>query len=358
MRGNIALLLGPEEGEKQEWIDREKAALKEQYPDLEVVVAFAFESDGAEVSEALGGASLFSSHTLVIVKYFEEAKKGSSLMKAISDFAKNPNEDSHLFIVSSGTAYTIPADILKAVPKENQITFWELFENKKKEWVRIFFRKEGFQINENAADLLLELIENNTAEMRNYCSQLALFFQLKNDKKVITEEDISTYLAHTKEEDGYTLFSYMAEGNLDSALAALKRIFTSDSRASIGIIAALQRQFRLLESFLLIRREEGEDAAYEKASALPSGAVAYEVKGIKSRRDKATMRKAGGNYTAEDVDRIIAYLDREDINIRKAATDQQQLTLEMLIYTIVVNKGKESGLQLQSELMDNSFSNL
>ncbi len=358
MKGNIALLLGPEEGEKQEWIDREKAALKEQYPDLEIVIAFAFESDGTEVAEALGGASLFSSHTLVIVKYFEEAKKGSPLVKAISDFAKNPNEDSHLFIVSSGTTYSIPADILKAVPKENQITFWELFENKKKDWIRNFFRKEGFQINENATELLLELIENNTAEMRSYCSQLALFFQLKADKKTITEEDISTYLAHTKEEDGYTLFGYIAEGNLDSALAALKRIFTSDSRASIGIIAALQRQFRLLESFLLIRKTAGEDAAFEQATALPSGAVAYEVKGIKSRRDKTTIRKGGENYTIEDVDRIIAYLDREDINIRKASADQQQLTLEMLIYTIVVNKGKESELKLQSELMENSFSNL
>jgi len=358
LKGNIALLLGPEEGEKQEWIDREKAELKRQYPDLEIVLIFAFESDGSDVAEALGGSSLFSSHTLVILKHFEEAKKGSPLMKVIAEAAKNPNEESHLFIVSSGTAYTIPAEITKAIPKENQITFWELFENKKKEWVRNYFSKQGLQINEEATELLLDLIENNTAEMRSYCSQLSLFFTLKGDKKTITEEDISTYLAHTKEEDGYTLFGHMAEGNLERSLGALDRIFTTDPRASIGVLAALQRQFRLLESFLMLRKELGEEGAFAEAQALPSGAVAYEVKGIKSKRDKTTFKNAASRFSLEDTDNILSYLDRMDLEVRKASADQQKLTLEVIIYTILIGKGKETTLKLQRELMENSFSNI
>ena len=47
-----------------------------------------------------------------------------------------------------------------------------------------------------------------------------------------------------------------------------------------------------------------------------------------------------------------------DAEIRKAPQELVRTMLECMLYTIIVNKGKESSEKLECELMDNSFSNI
>lgn len=353
---NAVLLLGPEEGEKQDWIDREKKKLLSEYPDLEISLFFAFETDGGDVMEALSGGSLFSSHHLVIIKHFEDAKKTSPLVKQLAAYLKEPSEDSHLFIVSELTSYSLPQEIVKCFPKDKVITFWELDETKKRNYLRNFFRQEGFGISDAAITTILSLVENNTRELRSWCTQLAIFFHSEKEKRTIEEDDINRFLTHTREEDGYTLFNAVGNGDLAKAEGIIGRILSSDQKAGIPVIAALMRQFRVLESYMQLRKSDGEDYALSNAQAISTSAVGYDSKGIK-RKDQPLFRKAASIYSLQDCGRIILLLEEADASIRKAPQEQQQIELELLVHTIIEGHGKATPLALERELMDDSLRN-
>ncbi len=354
MKGNVMLLMGSEEGLKQEWIDREKAELLSQYPDLEIVPIFAFDSDGSDLQEALEGASLFSSHKLVMLRHFEEAKKGSPLYRTLVKYLKHPNDENHLMILTTGRPSDVGSEITKLLSSDEQLIFYEMFENKKEEWLRNYFRKEGLGIAREAISLLLDTVSNDTFEMKESCSQLVSFIKAKGESSTVTEEDISKYMAHTRSEDGFTLFSHMAEGDLVRSLSALRKILSSDPRSGIGVMATLQRQFRLLESFLEIRKQRGEAAAFAEATVLNTSAFGRDSVGI-MKMSQNIFRQAARNYSAEDAARIVLYLDRQDLEIRKAGSDNQGLLFDLLVHTIVRDKGRETGLRLERELMENSF---
>lgn len=343
--------MGPEEGEKQEWVEKEKARIRAGRPDAEVVTMFAFEADAGELEEALSGASLFSSYTFVVLKHYELLRKDSPVNKVIARFAKEGDPGSaSLAVLSSDTAYSLPAAITKAVPKENIVTFWEMFEDRKQDWIRSFFRKEGRQIAPDAVRLILDLVDNNTLEMKEACNRLAVFLAVTGKAAgPVTSDDVSAYLAHTKAEDGFSLFSHMAKRNLSASLSSLRKILTSDPRGSIGVMAVLTRQYRLLESFLALKQKSGEETAFKEACALSSSGA--EVKGIRALRDKETFRAAARKMGPDDAGRIVAYLERMDASVKTTAAEDTLSAMELLVYTIVVNNGRETPLKLQGELL-------
>ena len=349
----ISFLMGSEEGEKQDFLEKEKARHRAAHPDAEVLQLFAFEADPAQLEEALFSPSLFTSYTMVILKHFEEAgKNAAALVKTILRYAKDNVETSSLYVLSSESSYSLPSSIQKALKKDQIITFWEMFENRKQDWIRTFFRKEGYTIAPDAIRYILDMIENNTLEMKNTCGQLAAFFTLeKKSDGAITLDDIASYVSHTKNEDGFSLFAQIARADLAKSLSSLKKMLTSDARSCMGLVPILLRQFRLLESYLVLYQGNGEAYALENATAFSTSGS--EVKGIRSQRDKQTFAIARSHYTASEVRNIIAYLDRMDSAVKMAGTDEVRLTLELMLHTIIVGKGKAAPLTLENRMLDN-----
>ncbi len=185
--------------------------------------------------------------------------------------------------------------------------------------------------------------------------QLAIFFNVnKKSDKMITLDDIAAYLSHTKSEDAFTLFAQVAKADLTRSLSVLKKILTTDSRAGMGLVPVLTRQFRLLESYMMnLSSSMSQEEAFKNAVALTSTPVL--AKGIGSFRDKQLFTQASKNYSLVEVSRIILYLEKMDTQVKMAATDSLPLTLELMLYTIIVGKGKMTKLSLQRELLDNSL---
>ena len=69
------LLIGPEEGKKQDWIIEKKKEILSLHPDSEVGLLFTFETDADTLADALSSSSLFSSFKLVFLKNFDDVKK-------------------------------------------------------------------------------------------------------------------------------------------------------------------------------------------------------------------------------------------------------------------------------------------
>ncbi|MBI9094152.1 MAG: DNA polymerase III subunit delta [Sphaerochaeta sp.] len=334
MRAPVHLLLGPETGDKELLLKQIRDALKKETgSDLEMHRFYPFETEKGEIFIALNNNSLFSEHRLVILSQADGLN--ASMVEALVEYIAHPSESATLVIISS--ELYLPAKLMKAVPKENTKTFYELFDNQKYGWVQNFFQKYGLTITPDAINLLLSMVENNTQELRTISSQLTLFWKTGNQGGAITEDDIQTYIHHSRQEDAFTLFPYIAKGDLKSSIASLHAILGSgDSSSGILLVSGLLWQFRRLLS-IQEQMKDGcsEYEAFSAAKVLGKGAA------IRSPKDKSVYHEGRQTYSREECRAIITVLSEADIATKEAGSDMLPIVLERMLYRIVSCKGRE-----------------
>ena len=348
------LLLGPEEGEKNEWLKREKERVLKEHPDAEIHSFYTGDDDGAAVSAVMSQPSLFSSFRYAVIRQYEARTGKDSITDAIISFLRSGQSDAELVIVSSEKSEVrISKEILSRIPKENRLMFWEMFDSKKREWIAGAFRKEGFSIDAEGIEEILFSTENNTADMKNLVNSLSLYFHaVKPDKKAITAEDIEQYAVKTRGEDGYTLFAAIADGDLEHAILIMKTLEETDSYAAVRAFSIITQRFRLLESCLQMRKQGlSMDMIAKDASCLSPYPAAFMQKGLKA-REKTVFSKAMSIYSHEDASRIVRYLGRMDSTIKNASAEMHMLVFTDILYTIIRYKGRESGIDVYGKGVD------
>ena len=348
------ILLGPEEGDKNEWIKKKKAQILKEHPDAEIYTFFAGDDNGAAVNAVLAQSSLFSSYRLAIIKMFENRTKTDGIADAVISFLKSGQKDADLIIVTSEKSDAkIPEQIKKLIPKENRIFFWEMFENKKREWIVKAFRDEGFGISDDAIDEILFSVENNTQEMKNLVSSLTLYFRAAiPDKKSISAEDISEYAIKTRTEDGTTLFQAIAERDLEHAILIMKTISESDPMGLQKAFQTVGTRFRLLESFMgnIEKGMSVQDAA-SSATYLSPYPENFTQSGIR-KKEIPVFSKAMSGYKVSDVRAIISYIGRMDTDMKSAGSDIAITLFSDVLYTIIAFRGRENKLSLTPPDLD------
>lgn len=349
------LLLGPEEGEKNEWLRAEKARVLKAHPDAEVHLFYVGDDDGEAIGSVLSQSSLFSSFRYVVIRQYENrAGARDSVTAAITSYLSSGQEDAELVIVSSERSSTkIPKAVLDGIGKENIKMFWEMFESRKREWIVSAFRKEGFSIRPDAIEEILFSTENNTQDMKNLVSSLALYFHASSPGKAeISVDDIEAYAIKTRGEDGYTLFAAIAERDLEHAILIIRTISESDSYGTIRALNVLTSRFRLLESCLQMKRRGlSMDMISKDAEYLSPYPSSFKEKGIR-KKEIPVMAKAMQNYSEEDARSIIQYLGRMDSEVKSAPSEMQMIALTSLIHTIILENGRESPINLLSSPLD------
>ena len=335
MIGPSYLLLGPETGEKEQRLKEIRNELRKQIgSDPELHRFYPFETENGEIFAALDNNSLFAEYRLVLLSQAESMS--ASLTTSIAQYLAHPSTSATLVIISSDTS--VSAKIMKAVPKENTKVFYELFDNQKADWVRNFFRRFGLTVTSDAIDLLLDLIENNTQELRTVCTQLAMFWQTGEKQAAIGEDDVEAYIHHSRQEDAFTLFPEIASGAFKQSIDTLHSILGSgDSGAPILLVSGLLWQFRRLLSIQ-------EAIAYGKSEyeAFASASVLGKASSVRNPRDKATYHTALATYSLEQCRNIITVLADADISTKEAGTDMVELVLEQMIYRIIIKKGEKT----------------
>ncbi|MDY0287542.1 MAG: DNA polymerase III subunit delta [Sphaerochaeta sp.] len=333
MSASAHLLLGPETGEKELLLKQIRDSLKQkQGGDLEMHRFYPFETEKGEIFVALNNNSLFAEHRLVILSQAEGLN--ASMVDSLVEYLAHPSDTATLVIISSETR--LSAKLLKAVPKENTKIFYELFDNQKFGWVRDFFKKYGLTIESDAIDLLLSMVENNTQELRTICSQLTLFWKTGDEGRPITEDDIQTYIHHSRQEDAFTLFPYIAKGDLKMSISSLHAILGSgDSSSGILLVSGLLWQFRRLLSIQeQIQEGSSEFEAFSGAKVLGKGVP------VRSPRDKGVYHQGREAYSREECRSIITALAEADLATKEAGSEMLSIVLERMLYRIVSCKGR------------------
>lgn len=350
----IFILLGPEEGEKNNWIANQKKIVLNSHPDAECYSFFGGDEEESGLVSALSQSSLFSSFRFVVLKHFENVKKTDDSYKAVVEFASAPQDDVVFIVVSSESGTSgLPKELVAAAGKENTITFWEMKDDQKKSWIRERCRKEGFQISQNAIEEILSSVDNNTQEMKNLVYSITTFLRIQNKGvRTIDTDDIEAYSARTKGENGYTLFRAVGEGDLEHALLIVQSILLNDSREIIPAVTVLANMFRRLENCLELKAErKSEDEIWKEATYISTYAGGRKQVGINF-KERDLYRKAMRFYTLQDVRRIIVYLGKADSEVKSASTEMTKLYMETLVYRIIVDKGVEPSLNFEGPSLD------
>jgi DNA polymerase III subunit delta len=307
------LFLGPEIGEKQAAISQIRKNLS-QRGELEETVYYAGEISVSVMVSAMRNGSLFADSQLFCVKCAEEIKKEDDI-DLLSSCLQSQADNSFVILVSEETS--IARTLEKIIAPANKRIFWELSDNKKAEWVEMFFRREGFRIQKEGIETILELVENNTEALKRECSRLTVF--LDKDME-ITGEEAEKWLSHTREESPFTLFSRIASGDLSRSLES-SRMLLAAKEAPPAIFAALASCFRKLISYLAVKGSGGGDDDYRKIGVSSPGA----------KRDYAA---AGRRYDTSGAEACLALTAEYDMLFRSSLSFSEQILMDRYLLKI------------------------
>lgn len=313
------LFTGPEIGERNAAIEQLKNSALKASGELDFHSLYAGDDRIGEVVSLLQNGSLFASARFVVLRNAELIKKKEDVSMLVDWISASAGvSDAYLVLVSDEIG--IDRKIEAAVDKERKRIFWELFENRKEQWIGEFFRKEGLRIEPEAIASILDLVENNTDALRTACSRLALFFE---PGYCITEEDIVKYLEHNREESPFSLFDSLVEGDLEDAVEILRKLALSRDSSPVQTVAGLSYCFRRLADWHRLA-ESGINDEFSLKKA-----------GFTSKKAVAQYRAAARRWDSSAAERILARLASSDFELRSSGTALHQPIIELCLYSIV-----------------------
>jgi DNA polymerase-3 subunit delta len=312
------VFLGPETGKKQDAIEeiRNKFAAKDSAAPPEETVFYAGETPLVEIANTVQNHSLFAESRLFIVKNADQIKKKEDV-SLIASCMRELEPGTVLILVSD--EFKLAAGLDDCVSKENRRVFYELFESEKSEWLRSFFRREGYRIDADGIDVILEMVENNTDALRRECLRLMLF--LPKDRPA-TAADIEKWLSHSREESAFTLFSRIAAGDTSKAVESLHTLLAAKESAQ-SILAALAWCFRKLRDYLALVKN-GEPNSFELKKI-----------GLSSPKARDDYAAAARRYQVSAADACLALTAEYDILTRASGSALEAALMDVYLIKII-----------------------
>ena len=321
MTDSAWLLSGPEAGERNNFLKQLRNKLTEKFgEEPELHRFYPFESTSSEILSLIKNGSLFSAWKLIIIGQADLLKKPE--IKEFQDYLSSPAGDAVIIFISDETS--LKNGLGKIIPKSNQKIFWEMFESQKKGWLSGFFRNRRIEIESDAVELLLTLIENNTADMKRECEKLALFF---GEGAVIAKADIENFFYHGREENVFSLFNRIAAADLEGSVEILQKIMLGNETNTVQLLGGLMWQLRNLQGIAL---------ELNKGESFQSACYKNNIRGKKA---QAVYSEALKHYNEDNLRDIIALTADYDIKLRTARHEQREITAQLYLYSLIVRKG-------------------
>ena len=330
MAAPVYLYTGPEAGERNDQVIAIKESLKKKYGSSDDFTYYGNDLNMSDVVTQLMTESLFTPATSVVIRN-AEAVKDKKDIDMLSEWVKSAeNKDSTVLILVSDEL-KVDAKLEKIVPPSNKKIFWEMFEDKKEQWVINYFKKNGYGIEPEAVSSILEMIENNTEQLRNECSR---FFMCFPAGYKVTNSDVEQILSHNREESAFTMFDAILESlppakRLENSLSILQKILLSKKDNSpVVIIAGLVSCFRRLSMWQTIHSQ----------GHIPSD-IELKSNGFSSKTAQKQYAKAAKLWSPGHVAAILALLAKTDLEIRSTGSLFQENQLTLMLYEIIVKNG-------------------
>ncbi len=332
----VYLFTGPEFGERNSQVEAVKLSLKKQFGSSDDYSYYASDTRIEDVVSQLRTDSLFIPSTCIVLKNAEQIKKKEDIdllsqwISSVTPSKENPKPSQSSVLILVSDEVSIDAKLDKLVPKENKKIFWEMFDDRKEEWLKSFFRKNGYMIENDAISLILDMIENNTEELRSQCNTFFLCFTKDH---VITSKDVESILSHNREENAFTLFDVMTDYNespvnrLQNSLGVLQKILLSKNSNSVMLLSGLAMCFRKLSLWQSLHNGSYPDE------------LTLKKNGFTSKKSRTQYSRACRIWTSGQCSAISALIAKTDIDMRSLGTAATETQLTMLLYEIIIKNG-------------------
>ena len=331
----VYLYNGPEFGQRDEAVDAVIKGLEKKFGESEEHIYYLNETSIGQVLSVLDNGNLFASATCVICKNAELLKKKEEI-SLVEDWIKSleaSGEDSSALIFVSDEI-SVDSKLDKLIPASNKKKFWEMFDNQKIPWLTDYFRKNGYSLDPDAAQMILDMVDNNTLALKNECSR---FFLCLEKGKLVSPEDVDSFLTHNREENAFTLFKQMVTSSdspqkrFSDSLEVLQGIRLSKDNSSVMIIAGLSSCFRKLVLWHKLQNQSNGGYGADE--------MTLKTNGFGSNLLQNQYRKAAKIWTIGQATAILAILASTDMQIRSGGTMMEDLLLQKMLFEIIVKKG-------------------
>ena len=325
----VYLYTGPEFGERNDSADAGKKSLEKKYGTIDSHLFYMNETPFSQVMTILQSGTLFSAGVFAVCRNAELIKKKDDI-EILSEWIKSVQDDSAVLVLVSDEI-SVDAKLDRLIPAQNKKKFWEMYEDRKLPWLQNFFSRNGYSVDKDAAELVLEMVDNNTDALRRECSRFFLCFPKGH---AVTAEDVESILAHNREESAFTLFNRMTENSetsqkrLEASLLILQKIRLSKDSSSVMILAGLASCFRKLSAWhRMLSENPYPDDFYLKTH------------GFAGKTIQKQYRNAAKIWTPGQTAAILALTADTDIQIRSGGAIMEDTLLQMLLYEIIMKKG-------------------
>lgn len=323
------IFTGPEVGEKNDAIVNIREQAKKKNGNISEYRYYASDVRIADVVAQLQNASLFEPSLFIILCNAELIKLKNDI-ELLLGWVNSSSENSNTLILIS-EENGIDKKLESACASDHKKVFWEMFENRKVQWVESFFRKNGFSVTADAVEQILDMIENNTDALKSECSR---FFFCFEKGRTITCDDVDKILSHNREESAFTLFDAMSDSSkkasqrFENSMDIFEKIkAASKSGYLISLIAGLTYCFRQLRAWHLIHAN----------NAHPTD-VQLKVAGFSGKKKQEQYSQAAKVWNNGATSSILALLSTTDRSIRENPGLDENI-MAMCIYSIVLKNG-------------------
>ncbi len=318
------LFTGPEIGERNAAVEQVKKEAARRSGNLDLHSLYALDTPVNDLVSLLMNGSLFADARFVTLRNAELLKKKDDI-ELIASWAASAGNDGASYLVLVSDEIGVDKKLEALVPKANKRIFWEMFENRKEQWVNEYFRKEGLSVDADAVTAILELVENNTDALKTACSRFVLLF---GPGHRVTEDEALSILEHNREESPFTLFDAMSSGDLDAALGIWKKLSLSKESSPVQLMAGLTYCFRKLADWHRLAAEGTTDEFSLKKA------------GFSGKRAIEQYRSASRRWNADATARMLALLADTDLSMRQTGAALQGVQTELFIYSAMRLEGR------------------
>ncbi len=252
--GNIYplyLFYGKDEYAKEGALEGLKNALaKGSRGQLDYLALMPEEFDLHQLLDTVRTRSIFGQTRCVVIRDFDKIKKKE--LEMCLKYANFNDKSKVLVLVTSmeeikGNLKGI-YELVKT--KGMVINFVELNYSQLVDWVKVYARKNGFDISFKAIQILLDMFSYDRFVLAHELEKLILYF---DNKKTIEEEDLKTFCRGYKEYTLFELADCLMKKDQKNAAMLLSGLFESEKDLGVKLVGLLNRQVRLLLGYIRLR---------------------------------------------------------------------------------------------------------
>ena len=329
VEAEVYLFTGPENGDKNDAASGLKAAAEKKNGAVDFYRYYAGETRIIDVISQLENVSLFSAALFVVLKN-AELIKGKDDIALIASYIKNSQDSPNTLILESDEN-SVEKGLEALFPPSRKKVFWEMFDNQKPQWVIRYFQKNGLQIEMDAVEQILDMVENNTEALKAECSRF--FYCFEKGHRVSTE-DVDKILSHNREENAFTLFAAMADPSaspkerLETSMGILQKIRLSKDSSGTALLAGLTYCFRQLRSWQALHAGQESPTESQLRGA-----------GFSGKKKQAQYAGAARIWGAGAAASILSLIASTDMDIRSGGTMLEDTSLVLLLHGIIIKNG-------------------